>query len=295
MRHVAVLAQPVGGFHNVPVFAVANYARRFPELRLRVLPLLRIQLVSVLVVRLFLVVHEEVDTRGEEVHRRSLEELVAAAASLFLAFLQGFQQSLGCLACRCKVVDVLRLDGVHPPAVFHIHEVDDVELAALWQLAQLLVLPVMIVQLGRQSGKLIVIHDHHEALGGMLPDERLDDGEGLSASRRADHPCTSERVADVHPSLTELALVVIAHRNVHAVVVLHFFLTLFEALVLEVKAVFHQPVLDVFRDIVKCHMNQYHACQGGCHIEDDVYGQRVQLHPHRMAEQPYGEDEQRKA
>ena len=153
----------------------------------------------------------------------------------------------------------------------------------------------MIVQLGRQSGKLIVIHDHHEALGGMLPDERLDDGEGLSASRRADHPCTSERVADVHPSLTELALVVIAHRNVHAVVVLHFFLTLFEALVLEVKAVFHQPVLDVFRDIVKCHMNQYHACKGGCHIEDDVYGQRVQLHPHRMAEQPYGEDEQRKA
>ena len=30
MRHVAVLAQPVGGLHDIPVFAVTDDTRRFP-------------------------------------------------------------------------------------------------------------------------------------------------------------------------------------------------------------------------------------------------------------------------
>ena len=132
MRHVAVLAQPVGGLHDVPVLAVTDNSRWLPELRFRILPLLRIQQVAVLVVRFFFVVHEEVDTSGEEVHRRSLEELVATSAAFFLALLQGFQQGLRRFARCRKVVDVFRLDGVHPLAVLHIYEVDDVELAALW-------------------------------------------------------------------------------------------------------------------------------------------------------------------
>ena len=295
MGHVRVFAQPVGGLHDVPALAVTHHARRLPELRFRVLTLFGVQPVAVLVVGLFLVVHEEVDAGGEEVHRRGLEELVAAAASLFLALLQRFQQGLRRLAGRSEVVDVLRLDGVHPPAVLHIDKIDDVELAPLRQLSQLLVLPVMVIQLGGQSGEFVVVNDQGEAFCGVLADERLDDGEGLSASRSADHPRSPERVADVHPALAELALVIVAHGDVHAVFIFHQFRTLLETLVLKVEAVFQQTFLQEFRDVVQGDMHEYHAGEGGGHVEDDVHGQRVQLHSHRTVEQPYGEDKQRKA
>ena len=40
-------------------------------------------------------------------------------------------------------------------------------------------------------------------------------------------------------------------------------------------------------------MYEYHAHERSGHVQDDVHGQRVQLHPHRFVEQPYGENKQR--
>ena len=72
----------------------------------------------------------------------------------------------------------------------------------------------------------------------MLSDEWLNDGEGLTRTRSADHPGTSEGIDDVHPSLAELRLVVVAHGDIHAILVLNQLLTLLEGLVLEVETVF---------------------------------------------------------
>ena len=133
MRHIRVFAQPIGRFHDVAALAVTYHSRRLPKLGFLVLHLFRIQLVPVLVVGLPLIVHEEIDAGGKEVHGGCLEELVAAATSLFLAFLQGFQQRFRRFAGCGKVWDILRLYRVHPPAVLYIHKVDDIELATFWQ------------------------------------------------------------------------------------------------------------------------------------------------------------------
>ena len=60
----------------------------------------------------------------------------------------------------------------------------------------------------------------------MLTYERLDNREGLTRTRCTDNPCATERIHDVYPSLTKPALVVIPHRDIHAVFVLLQLLTL---------------------------------------------------------------------
>ena len=83
----------------------------------------------------------------------------------------------------------------------------------------------------------------------MLTDERLDDGEGLTRTWRAYYPCATERIDNVHPSPAELALVVVPHGDVHAVLILLQLLTLLKAFVLKVESVFQQPFLQEFGDI----------------------------------------------
>ena len=73
----------------------------------------------------------------------------------------------------------------------------------------------------------------------MLTNERLDDGECLTTARGSYHPCTTERVHDVHPSLAKLTLIVVAHRDIHAVLIIFLLLALLETLVLKIKTVFH--------------------------------------------------------
>ena len=90
--------------------------------------------------------------------------------------------------------------------------------------------------------------------------------------RSADHPCTSEGIDDVHPALTELRLVVVAHGDVHAILVLNQFLTLLKGLVLEIEAVFEQSLLQELADIVEGNMDEYRSKDGGCHIEPDIEG-----------------------
>jgi hypothetical protein len=76
----------------------------------------------------------------------------------------------------------------------------------------------------------------------MLTDERLYDAECLTRSRSTDNPSATEWIDNVHPSFAELSLVVVAHRDVHAVLVLYQFLTLLKRLVLKVEAVFQQAL-----------------------------------------------------
>ena len=86
MRHIAVLAQPVGRFYNVSC-RVTDYACRFYHTRLRVNGLVVVHLVTIGIVGTLLVVAEEVDTCCQEVDRRSLEELVATATAFLLTLL----------------------------------------------------------------------------------------------------------------------------------------------------------------------------------------------------------------
>ena len=87
MRHITVFAQPIGRCHHLAVM-VEHAARQFHVVRLFVLRVFRHQLMAVLVVGQTLVVHEEIDTGREEVHSRSLEELIRATATLVLTFVQ---------------------------------------------------------------------------------------------------------------------------------------------------------------------------------------------------------------
>ena len=72
----------------------------------------------------------------------------------------------------------------------------------------------------------------------MLANKRFDDGERLTRTRSTHNPRTAKRVNDVHPSLPELAFIVVAHGNIDRVFVLLLILTLLKAFVLEVEAVF---------------------------------------------------------
>ena len=120
----------------------------------------------------------------------------------------------------------------------------------------------------------------------MLSDEWLNDGKGLTRTRSADHPCTSEGVDDVHPAFAELRLVVVAHGNIHAILVLNKFLTLLEGLVLEVEAVFEQTFLQELADVVECDMDEYRSKDGGSHIEPEVECYRIEASVHPGFEQP---------
>ena len=90
----------------------------------------------------------------------------------------------------------------------------------------------------------------------MLTDERLDDGEGLTRARSADNPGASERVRDIDGALAELALIVVAHRDIDAILVVDDFLALLETLVLQVEAVFEQAFLQSLADVVKGDMDK---------------------------------------
>ena len=293
MRHIRVFAQPIGGLH-LHARMIEHPSCGYQPLGLRVFTSFGYQHLPVLVVGLFAIVAEEIDAGGKEVDGRGLEELVAATAAFLLSLLQGFKQSLGGLARCGKVVDVLQLNRVHTARILHIHKVYDVELHAIGHLTVLgiLVLQVMIVEFGGEGGKLIVVHHHGKALLAMLPDERLNNRKSLTRTRSTHNPCASERIDDVHPSLAELTLVVIAHRYVHAVLVLLQFPALLEALVLEVEAVFQQALLQELGDIVEGNMHQHNTDDGSEHIEPSVQTESIETEHYRMTEQPYGQHNQ---
>ena len=121
----------------------------------------------------------------------------------------------------------------------------------------------------------------------MLADERLNDGESLTGTRSTNYPCSSERIHDIHPTFAELALVVIAHRDVYAILVLLQFLALLKRLVLEVETVFEQSFLQELGDIVEGNMDADGTKNRGSHVKPDVQTDGIEPHIHTMTEKPY--------
>ena len=95
-------------------------------------------------------------------------------------------------------------------------------------------------------------------------------GETLSATRSADHPCSSERIDDIHPSLAEFAFVIIAHGYIHRILVLHQLRALLETFIFQVETVFQQAFFQELGDIIECHMDKDSTHYGCRHIEDDI-------------------------
>ena len=53
----------------------------------------------------------------------------------------------------------------------------------------------------------------------MLSDEWFDDGESLTRAWRSHHPCASKGINNVYPSLSKLTLIIVAHGDIHTVVI----------------------------------------------------------------------------
>ena len=128
----------------------------------------------------------------------------------------------------------------------------------------------MVVQFGCQGRELVVVNDHGKAFCTVLTDEWLDDGECLTATWCAHYPGATERVHDIHPSLAELALIVVAHGDIHTVFVVFLLLALLKTLVFKIETVFHQSFLQELRDVVQGDMHQYRSDDGCHHIENGV-------------------------
>ena len=126
----------------------------------------------------------------------------------------------------------------------------------------------------------------------MLSDERFDDRERLTRTRRTDNPCATEGVCNIHPAFAELALVVVTHGYIHRILVLHLFLILFKALVLEVEAVFHQASLQILGDIIQGRMYEERSEDGRYHIYPDIEPYSIESGRHIPPIDPYRQYDQ---
>lgn len=70
----------------------------------------------------------------------------------------------------------------------------------------------------------------------MLPDERVDDAEGLTGAGRSQDDGGTEGVDDVDPAVVQTFLIIIDHRDIDTVLVLFLVPALLEALVVEVPS-----------------------------------------------------------
>lgn len=141
------------------------------------------------------------------------------------------------------------------------------------------------------SHELEIVAHHGKTLGGVLPDERVDDAEGLTRTRRPQYNRPTEGIDDIDPAPVHLPLPVVYHRNVHRIVVADQSLRLLEGFVLEVEAVFTHLVVVILGDAVQPLMHQHcphHRTDG---IEDAVRREThptdAEIHPVEDEAQPY--------
>ena len=163
------------------------------------------------------------------------------------------------------------LDRVHPSRILHVHEVDDVELTSCRRLAFRLVDAVVIIEFLGEGRELVVVNHHRETLGRVLTDERFDDREGLTRSRRTHDESATEGVVDVNPAVTELAVIVVTHGNIYSIFRIDSLLILLETFVLEVEAVLHQTLLQILRNVVESHMDAHRTYDGSSHVKPYTY------------------------
>ena len=235
-------------------------------------------------------VHEKVDDGREEVLCRVGEERLRTAFLLAAALVERCQQGSRRFRSRRKVGDVLPLYGIDAVGILHIGKVDGAETAVGRQPAGLPVLAELVEERLGKRGVLEVIDHHGEPLGGVLPDERVNDTEGLSRTGRSQHNCPTERVDDVYPSPVHLPFPIVYHGNVHRIVVGDQCLRLLERLVLEVEAVFAHLVVVILGDAVQPLMHQHGADNRADGVEDAVGRETepadAEIHPVEHEAQP---------
>lgn len=126
------------------------------------------------------------------------------------------------------------------------------------------------------SHELEIIDHEGKTFSCVLPDERVDDAEGLTRTRRAQYNRPTEGIDDIDPAPVHLPLPVVYHRNVHRIVVADQGLRLLEGFVLEVEAVFAHLVVVILGDAVQPLMHQHCPHDRTDGIEDAV---RRETHP----------------
>ena len=228
------------------------------------------EFIAVLIKRLLVVVDEKENTGCKEVGGRCLEELVGTATGSLLSLLKGLNKCLRCFLCCSQICNVLLLDRIDACAVLNIDKVNDIEVTAFWQVTLHLIFPIMIIELGCKRRELVVIDNHCKTLGRMLTDIRLYDRECLSGTGRAHNPCASEGIDNIDPTPPELALVVVAHRDIDGILVLDKLCCLLETFVFKVEPVFEHAILEIFRYIVKSSMDKYCPYDRHGHINPHI-------------------------
>lgn len=98
----------------------------------------------------------------------------------------------------------------------------------------------------------------------MLTDEWLNNGEGLTRTRSSKNPSRTERIDNVHKTLTEFTLVIVSHRDVDTILVLNQLFTLLEGFVFKIETVFQQTLLQELTDIVKSDMYKMQPYRARC-------------------------------
>ena len=71
--------------------------------------------------------------------------------------------------------------------------------------------------------------------------------------------------------MTELAVIVISHGNIHPIFRIDPLLILLETFVLEVEAVLHQTLLQILRYVVESHMDAHRTHDGSNHVKPYTY------------------------
>jgi hypothetical protein len=104
----------------------------------------------------------------------------------------------------------------------------------------------------------------------MLSDKRLYDGKGLTTAWCAYDPSASEGVHHIAPAFSHPALIIEDHRDIDAVPILNKFLTLLEALVLEVESVFTQLAVEILGNGIEASMDTHNTCYRTDEIQQTV-------------------------
>ena len=105
-----------------------------------------------------------------------------------------------------------------------------------------------------------------------MPDERVDDAEGLTGAGRSQDDGGTEGVDDVDPAVVQTLLIVVDHRDIDTVLVLFLVPALLEALVLEIPFIVANLHAQIFGDGIEALVDEHRAGDGAKDIETAVEG-----------------------
>jgi len=98
----------------------------------------------------------------------------------------------------------------------------------------------------------------------VLPDERVNDTERLTRTRRTQYNRATERIDDIDPSSVHFLFPVVYHRNVHRIIIADQCFRLLERFVLKVETVLTNLVVVILGNAVQSLMYQH-----GTHYRTD--------------------------